>query len=201
MEFRLEEELARHLRPVAAPADLWLRIEEPRGGYVVLARRWPVWAFAAALAATIALFCFSLRSDTGSYLAKSAVRELARGVDDVQFRSADPAAIRAWVRANAGFDIPLPPRSADNVKIIGVSVVHSGAPMVCVTYRVGNRPSRLLVARAAAVTPQHHSIDESRYRGMPVSTWVMNGQTYALASAPVEKAHAGCVLCHVDPHV
>jgi len=186
---------------VAAPADLWLRIEEPRGGYVVLARRWPVWAFAAALAATIALFCFSLRSDTGSYLAKSAVRELARGVDDVQFRSADPAAIRAWVRANAGFDIPLPPRSADNVKIIGVSVVHSGAPMVCVTYRVGNRPSRLLVARAAAVTPQHHSIDESRYRGMPVSTWVMNGQTYALASAPVEKAHAGCVLCHVDPHV
>jgi hypothetical protein len=75
---RLEEELARQLRPVAAPEDLWLRIEEPRRSHTGAVLRWPVWAFAAALAATVALFCFSL----------------ARGVEEVQFRPTDPAHIR-----------------------------------------------------------------------------------------------------------
>ena len=75
---RLDQELARQLQPVAAPEDLWLRIEEPRSRHSGAVLRWPVWAFAAAVAATIALFCFSL----------------ARGVEVVEFRSTDPAHIR-----------------------------------------------------------------------------------------------------------
>ncbi|HUI82334.1 MAG TPA: hypothetical protein VLY24_30635 [Bryobacteraceae bacterium] len=192
---RLEEELARQLRPVAAPAGLWLRIEGSGPVAAGAMLRWPVWALAAAVAAMIALFCFSLRSDTGPYMAKAAARELARGADQVEFRSADPGAIRAWVKANAGFDVALPAEVPAQVKIVGVSVLRNGSPMVCVTYRVGNRPSRLLVARAAAAA-QHRSMEQTRYGAASVSTWAIGGQMYALASAAQEKAHGGCVLCH-----
>jgi hypothetical protein len=216
---RLDQELARHLRPVAAPEGLWFHIQEPhrgagtpacqveahldpvfksterrhecrRGSLRGCATKWRMWAFAAAVAATIALFCFSLRSDTGSYLAKFAAGELARGVEDVQFRSADPKQIRAWVQANAGIDIPLPARAGESVKLIGVSVFRNGSPMVCVTYRVGNQPSRLLVTRATNAVPQHGSMERSSYHGNSISTWVMQGQAYMLAGS-------GCVLCHV----
>jgi hypothetical protein len=195
---RLDEELARQLRPVAAPEDLWFRVQEPRGGYGAALARWPIWAFAAAVAATIALFCFSLRSDTGSYMAKFAAGELARGMEDVQFRSADPAQIRDWVQANAGIDIPLPARAGRNVKLIGVSVFQSGSRMVCVTYRVGNQPSRLLVTPVAAGAPQHGSMEQARYRGASLATWSMQGHTYTLAWSALGNARAGCVLCHVD---
>lgn len=222
---RLNEELARHLRPVAAPEDLWFRIQGPHRGAgtpacgvethldrrhecrrsilrgcatAVGLTRWPVWAFAAAVAATIALFCFSLKSDTNSYLAKFAAGDLARGVEDVQYRSADSTQIRAWVQANAGIDIPLPARAGDNVKLIGVSIFRNGSPMVCITYRVGNQPSRLLVTGAGAGAPHHKSMEQSRYQGRSLATWVMQGQTYTMASSAPENARGACVLCHVD---
>jgi hypothetical protein len=194
-----DEELARQLRPVAAPEDLWFRIHEPHQGHGRATVRWPAWAFAAALAATIALFCFSLRSDTKSYLAKFAAADLARGLEDVQFRSGDPAQIRAWVQVNAGMDIPLPPKAGENVRLIGVSVFHGGSPMVCVTYRVGDQPSRLLVTRGTATAPHHGSMEQSRYHGTSLSAWVMRGQSYMLAWSAPEKAHAACALCHVGP--
>lgn len=196
-----DEELARHLRPVAAPEDLWYRIQEPRQVHTGAVLRWPWWAFAAALAATIALFCFSLRSDTSSYLAQFAAGELDRGLEDVQFRSADPVQIRAWVQANAGMDIPLPARAGENVRLIGASVFHSGSPLVCVTYRVGNQPSRLLVTGAAVAAPHHGSSERIRYHGTSISTWVMQGQSYMLAWSAPENAHAACALCHVGPRV
>ncbi|HEV3331419.1 MAG TPA: hypothetical protein VG096_10585 [Bryobacteraceae bacterium] len=87
---RLDAELARQLRRVAAPEDLWLRIQEPRQGYTGAVLRWPVWAFAAAVAATIALFCLSL----------------ARGVQDVPFRAADSVQNRAWVQPHANHIVP-----------------------------------------------------------------------------------------------
>jgi len=175
----LEAQLARHLRPVAAPDDLWFRIQEPRHSHSGAVLRWPVWAFAAAVAATIALFCFNL----------------ARGVEDVEFRSTDPAQIRAWVRANAGIDIPLPARTGADVKLIGVSMVRSGSPLVCVTYRVGNQAARLLVTRTNHAAPSHASMAQ----GTSPATWMMQGQTYTLASSAPENARAACVLCHVGP--
>ena len=190
-----DEELARHLRPVAAPEDLWFRIQEPQIGRGVALTRWPIWAFAAALAATIALFCFSLRSDTNSYMAKFDAGELTRGIDNVQFRSADPARIRAWVMENAGIDIPLPAKAEGAVKLIGASVFHSGSPMVCVTYRAGNQEARLLVTRASAAAPHHASIEQSSYRGASFSSWVMDGRSYLLAVSTT--GNAACRLCHV----
>ena len=198
MTSRLDRELMRELRPVAAPDELWLRIEEPDRSPMHVGWRWPMWAFAAAIAATIALFCFSLRSDTTSYMAKFAAGELARGAEDVQFRSADPAQIRTWLRSNTGIDVPLPDKTRNDVKLIGASVWRNGSPMACVTFRVGNRRSQLLVARATAVAPRHASPQQSRSQGVLLSSWKMRGQAYLLAS---EDLAGACVLCHVAPRV
>ena len=196
MSSRLERELVRELRPVMAPDELWLRIEEPGRVHTAMLR-WPLWAFAAAIAATIALFCFSLRSDTTSYMAKLAARELTRGGEDVQFRSADPAQIRTWVRSNTGIDVPLPDKTRNDVKLIGASVWRNGSPMACVTFRVGNRRSQLLVASGSAAPP-HTAAQQSGIPGVQFFSWRMQGQAYLLASENVASA---CVLCHAAPRV
>jgi hypothetical protein len=192
---KFDAELSRHLQPVAAPEALWERIQEGRGPQPVERARWPLWAFAAALAAMVALCCFSLRSDTTSYMAQLAARDLTGGSELVDFRSSDAAAIRAWVKANAGLDIPLP--AEHSVRLIGVSLIREGGPAACISYRIGNREGRLVVARGASAAPQHRSMEHVVDHGTALASWVMHGQTYALASAP-QDLRAACVLCHAE---
>ncbi len=190
---RFEAELARALNPVPAPDALWERIQQGQAAPSLDRLRWPWWAFAAALAATIALFCFSLRSDTTSALARVAAEELGSAPDTVDFRSADPVRIRAWVQANTGLDLPLP--ASPSVELVGVRLIRG---MACVSYRVGNRPAKLLVARAATAAPPHRAMDHTVYRGAALASWSMQGQSFLLASSSPQDSRAACVLCHVD---
>lgn len=192
---KFDAELSRQLQPVTAPETLWERIQEGPRPQPVERVRWPLWAFAAALAAIVMLCCFGLRSDTTSYMARLAARELAGGSERVDFRSSDPAEIRAWVKANAGLDIPLP--AEHSARLIGVSLIGDGGPVACISYRIGNREGRLMVARGAAAAPQHRSMEHGVDRGAALASWVMQGQTYALASAP-QDLRAACVLCHAE---
>jgi hypothetical protein len=192
---KFDAELSRHLQPVTAPEALWERIQEGRGPKPVERARWPLWAFAAALAAMVALCCFSLRSDTTSYMAQLAARDLTGGSERVDFRSSDAAAIRAWVKANAGLDIPLP--AGHSVRLIGVSLIREGGLAACISYRIGNREGRLVVARGASAAPQHRSMEHGVDHGTALASWVMQGQTYALASA-AQDLRAACVLCHAE---
>ena len=198
MVHRLDEELARELRPVSAPEELWNRIEKRIDERPASVVRWPLWALAAAVAAMVALFCFTLRSDTSSYMARFAVRELARGAAGVDFQSSDPSRIRAWVRANAGFDVPLPAGPPSGVRILGVSLFHGGALTACVTYRIGDQTAKLLVTGASASAPAHPDMQVAREEHATVSAWSMAGQTYTLASNEPANSQAACVLCHVD---
>jgi hypothetical protein len=189
---RLDAELSRHLRPVIAPDELWDRIE---GGAVAqrpTAWRWHIWAVAAAAAAMLAL-CFSLRSDTTPYLERLAASELAAGTGTMDLRSHDPAQIRAWVKANAGLDVRLPGEIARSVQILGVTLLRGEEPVACISYRVGGRDARLLVARGSSGS-QHHA---ARLTGNS-SSWTFGRQMYALAwSAPLE-GNGACILCHLD---
>jgi len=190
---KFDAELSRHLQAVTAPEGLWERIQEGRTPQRVERPRWPLWAFAAALAAMVALCCFSLRSDTTSYMAQLAAQDLAGGSEPVDFRSSDAAEIRAWVKANAGLDIPLP--AENSVRLIGVSLIRDGGPAACISYRIGNREGRLVVARGASAAPQHRAMSHGVDQGTALASWVMQGQTYALATAP-QDLRAACVLCH-----
>jgi len=192
---KFDAELSRNLQPVTAPEALWERIQEGPGPRPAERVRWPLWAFAAALAVTLALCCFSLRSDTTSYMAQLAARELAGGSERVDFRSSDPAEIRAWVKANAGLDIPL--AAEHSVRLIGASLIGNAGPVACISYRIGNREGMLMVARGTAAAPPHRSMEHGVDRGAALASWVMQGQTYALASAP-QDLRAACLLCHAE---
>jgi hypothetical protein len=150
---KFDAELSRHLLAVTAPEALWERIQEGRRPQPVERVRWPLWAFAAALAAMIALFCFSLRSGTTSYMAQLAARDLNGGS------------------------------------------IRDGGPAACISYRIGNREGRLVVARGASAAPQHRAMSHGVDQGTALASWVMQGQTYALATAP-QDLRAACVLCH-----
>jgi len=192
---RFDAELARGLRPVSAPDRLWDCLEtrlDAVDTIVYAPPRWPLWALALAVAATIALFCFTLRSDTTSYMAKLAAGELS-DKRQVEFRSGDPAEIRAWVKAKAGLEIALPAEAS--VELVGVSLIGG---MACVSYRVGTREGKLLVAHGGSAVPQHPRLEHAVYRGAALSSWAMLGQTYALAWSNPQDSHGACVLCHVD---
>lgn len=210
MVSRVGAELSRHLGPISAPDGLWERIENAAKPQPMRTLRWPMWAFAAAVAATIALFCFSLRSDTSSYMAQLALRELAAGSGNLDFASADPAQIRAWVKANAGLDLPLadargsvfePSRDRQGahepVHFLGVSLMREGGLAACVSYRVGGQIGKLLVARGSTA-PQHPALQQTSSEGSVTASWMMGGQTYALAVRAPQDLRASCVLCHIE---
>lgn len=193
---KFDAELSRHLRPVTAPEELWDRIQQVGPARPAARVGWPVWACAAALAATIALCCLSLRSETTFYLASVATGQMSAGSEQVDFRSDDPARIRAWVKANTGLDIALP---ADGVvHLVGASLIRNHGLAACVSYRVGNQTAKLVVARGTSGAPQHPAVQQASYQGTAVASWAMNGQTYVLAATPAQEVNAACVLCHVD---
>ena len=196
MVSKFDAELSRHLRPVAAPEGLWERIQESNLPEPVVTLRWPLWAFAAALAATIALFCLSLRSDTMPYLTKLAAREMTADSRPMDFRSSDPAQIQAWVKANAGFDIPLPAEGP--VQLTGVKLIRGGKLAACVSYRIGDRAGKLLVAQGTSPAPQHPSVQRESTHGVSLASWSMGGQQFALAWPASQDLHGACVVCHVD---
>ena len=193
---RIEVELSRHLKPLVAPPELWSRVQTAPGAKV-RKPRWLLWSVPATIAATTALCYFNLnvKSDSTSYLAKAAWRELASGPEALDFRSSDPVQIRAWIEAHTGLDIPL--ASAHSVRLIGVTLLRNSPGMVCVSYRIGNEKGELLVARGGSGGPKHPSIQQTTFRGATVTSWAAAGQTYAIATS-MESPHAACILCHLD---
>ena len=190
---RLEAEIARQLQPVSAPEELWERIQ----GDVAAVRpisspRWPLWAIAAAAAATLAL-CFSLRSATSPDLEKLADRELASGVSDLDLRSDDPAQIRSWLKTHAGLDVPLPATRPGSLQLIGVRLLGGDQPVACISYRVGGRITKLLVTRGTSAA-RHGAAQPAN----GFITWSLNRQTYALASTAPREASGACILCHLE---
>ena len=191
---RIDAELSRHLRPLAAPDDLWRRVQTSPGAKAHKPR-WLRWSVATTVAATCALSYLSTDPDSRSHLVKMAWRQLASGSETVDFRSSDPVEIRAWIEANAGLDIPL--ASAHSVQFIGVALLQKTPCMVCVSYRVGNEKGELLAARGGFGGPKHPSIRQTSFKGATIISWVAAGQTYAVATH-IEVLRAACVLCHVD---
>ena len=196
MVSRLETELSRHLAAVAAPEELWARIEAGAGAKRALKTKRHAWPVSAAVAATIGLCWFSFRPMANDQLANSAWQALASDPEQVQFRSADPAQIRAWVKAEAGLDIPL--AGGKSIQYIGASVLHASRLTACVSYRVGQISGKLLVARDGSGGPQHPSVQLRLYKGAAITSWAAAGQTYALASPAAQETRRGCVLCHME---
>jgi hypothetical protein len=191
---KFEAELARHLRPAAAPEELWDRIQRTGRGGRRARLSWPVWALAAA-AAALALFCLSLRSDTTPYLAKAAAGELTGGSERVDLHSHNAAEIQAWAKRAAGLDIPL--AAGPGVQLLGAKLIRDGGMSVCVSYRVGNHDGKLLVARGPSGALQHAAPQPAFHGGTALAFWAVGDQIYAMAAPDAQDLQAACVLCHV----
>jgi hypothetical protein len=99
----------------------------------------------------------------------------------LQIRSSDPAALRAWVLAKSGIDVPL-----HSGPLVGARIVSGHPGTAEIAYRIGHHDASVLVSHSGAVP----------VAGGALVSWVARGQSYTLACDSPEDFRA-CVLCHV----
>jgi hypothetical protein len=188
----LEPELQRGLRGVTAPPELWDRLQAAQVKPPARNNHALVWA----MAATVALVAVGLstvhRQSIGGDEA-FALHALAGDSQRVAFHCQNPAELRAWVRAKTGLDVPLREESSPSIQLVGAQMI-DGTRGVEVAYRAGNRDAVLMVSRAGAGLP---NVPHGRVTG-DVSSWVMDGQQYTLASNDLADLQLACKLCHLD---
>jgi hypothetical protein len=122
-----------------------------------------------------------------------ALQALAADSQTIAFHCQNPAQLRAWVRAKTGLDLPLRAESAPAIQLIGAQTIGESRG-VEVAYRAGNRDAVLIVSRANGWA---ESAPHRRTSGS-VSSWVMAGQRYTLASSDPGDPQLACKLCHLD---
>jgi anti-sigma factor RsiW len=198
----LEPVLSRHLGRVPAPQELWDRVSlgARQAPGTVLPKRSNrqmfVWAAAAAAVIVATLLVWQLRLRPEALAAQA----LRRGASQLEFRSEQAAAIRAWVKDRTGLDIPLLADPPASIRLVGASVADWGrTPTAEVVYRVGGRDAILLVSKAdpkLSGNATHRFLSSGKYQGARVSTWLMHGQLCTLACPIPQNPQAGCLLCH-----
>jgi hypothetical protein len=174
----MKSELQFALHPVTAPPELWERVQSARISRPQTTSRGFVWA----MAATVVLAAVALS------LVRLPVRQDSQRI---AFHCQNPAQLRAWVRANTGFDVPLRAAPPASIQLIGARAVEG---RVEIAYRAGNRDATLLVSRAdtGAVSVPHSQVNGK------VSSWVMAGQRFTLACNDPSDFQLSCKLCHLD---
>jgi hypothetical protein len=170
----IETILERKLDRVAAPDELWDRIDRsltvaarneqrPRGVEKL------AWTLVAAM--LVVVLAWGLRPRR-----------------DLVFQSESATQIREWVRANAGLDIPLLGNSPQ-VRLTGARLMRGDVEIAC---RVGNHEARLLVAKNSSSL--QHGVQPTKERS--TASWGMSGRLYTLACATPEDLRIACLLCH-----
>jgi len=170
----VEPVLAKHLRRVEAPAELWMGVEKRERPARPSRPNWQI-----ALVAITAMVIAGM----GTILN-------ARRTSHLSLESASGSEIQAWVKATTGLDVPLPNRVGQPVRLAGARLTGKA---VEVSYFVRNRPERLFIARADVHAPLEHRLVE---RSSKRVSWTMGGLFYAVDCAAAEDAQVACMLCH-----
>lgn len=204
----LERELARQLAPVTAPETLWNGIRRPRAARRDLSFRWALWPGVALL---ILAGCMGwlLRhgGPSAEKLTAQDLAELAKSPRDLDFRSSDFVAARAWVKAEANIDIdtpPGPPAESPQVRVLGVRLLHfHGVPVAAMDYRVGDRVATLVVCGRRAGPGGNSDVGRHLFSGMnsrgaSLVSWNMRSESYAIFFPGGGDVHGACLLCHAN---
>jgi len=185
----LELELAHRLAPVAAPDDLWARIQKGQPAPERHAARWPIAAILTLGVAAATLWLAARGQEppvnlTNVNLERLAMEQLHTDTP-LNLRSSDPAQIAEWSRQHAGVTVKLPERG--QARLAGVRLIRRGGiRMVAVDYSVGGDTATLLVARSAAGPESGHGR----------MSWTSGELSYALACSNLDHPEAACLLCH-----
>ena len=199
----IEPLLTQNLERVEAPPELWGRIQAPVSSLPQSTRRPAfVWVLTAAVLVVMvaAVWKFHSRYDRTLSNEVLAAKELARGSENIQFRSEKAGEIQAWIKGRTDLDIPLLPEPAASIRLVGASVAAwQPVPTAEVVYRVGDREEVLLVAKADAKlsgNATHRFLSSGQYQGARVSSWLMRGQLCTLACPISQNPQTACLLCH-----
>jgi len=197
-ENNLDPILKKHLGRVEAPAKLWNHVRGP----IRAPRPSPLFAWApvaALLAITAGGWMLWQQLREPQSVEAKAVAALDRGPEDLGLRTENAVEVRAWLKENGGFEIPLPPKHSPVVRIIGASMMDGATPIAQISYQVGQYRAELLVAKdptGATTYPKHDVRDSDPYQAARVSSWSMKGQSYTLAWSAPGEFRTACLLCH-----
>jgi hypothetical protein len=186
----IEDLLGRHLAPVPAPRELWTRIQAPAATASRPVFRKLAWSAAALLifAGVVSTFHTQIRNNESA-----ALQALARPAGDLEFRSEKAAEIRAWIRTNAGMDVPLP--ANPQVHLIGASRT---AGAVEIEYQIGDQRADLIISEAPQTKAKHGQLTRESLASLQTYSWTRDGIQYTLACSAPGELQAACSLCHVD---
>ena len=193
----LDPVLKKHLARVAAPPNLWSHVRGPVRAQAVRGS----WAVAAiALVAVVAggwTLWDQLRAPVTAEA--MAIAALDRNPADLSFRTEGGAAIRKWLKANAGIDVPLPPKHSSVIRIQGARVSGETNRIAEVSYQVGEFKAALLVTKnptGVTAYPKHDFRGSNPFEAARVTSWSLKGQSYTLAWTAPGEFRTACLLCH-----
>lgn len=204
----LEKELARQLKPVAAPEGLWEKISAREGRSAARVRRgvpfgWVFWPVAAAVV-LVAIVGVMRNMDRGSSEDRFTEKEVAllaahRGVD---FHADNFDDARAWVKQRAAIDIEVPaghpPIDDEQVQLVGVRMMDMrGLPIAAIEYKVGGEAATLFVSgKRPGLTGDDMGPSLHLHSRRGLTYWNMRGETYTIAFTSTANPHGACMLCH-----
>lgn len=204
----LENELRHQLRPVAAPAGLWDRIQlSPMTGvpapHPPLRPFWFMPVFATLLVFMTAGLLWGIRQSRTHLrdiaLSDQELRVLADSSNGQTYPSDDPIQIRNWVKRHSNIDIELPTSRSEAIHLLGAKLVQSrGSLIAAVAYKVGADSATLIVSRRNGNAGSKHLISRvNTAGGTSLLSWNMREQAYTIAWAGVGDP---CLLCHAGVH-
>jgi anti-sigma factor RsiW len=197
----LEAELARHLRPVAAPDALWDRIQGKRQPEPLRTLQ-PAWAIAAVallMGFGGAAWRICTVHDQLAEMQTLAARELGNVADGSGLH--ELTSIRSWLRAKGGIEIDLPVTQNAAVKIDGARLLQlRGEPVAAINYHAADRAAVLVVSAKDSNTggnqAGHRFLQAKPVGNAQVVSWSMREKVYTVAVAGQEDAKIACLLCH-----
>lgn len=204
----LEKELARQLKPVAAPEGLWEKISAREGRSAARVRRgvpfeWIFWPVAAVmvLAAVAGVTRNRDRGSSEDRFTENEVTQLSshRGVD---FRPENFEDARVWVKQHAAIDIEVPaghpPVDDGSVQLVGVRMMDMrGLPIAAIEYKVGSETATLFVSgKRPGLTGDDMGPSLHLHSRRGLTYWNMRNETYTIAFTSTANPHGACILCH-----
>lgn len=232
--------LAKHLPTLSAPAGLSNAMQDLfQGGSMAApvssrrlvfrpARRWAIPVAAAILAAVLggALWYKKLRDPISiESTARSATMletialdlhlQQRRGLQQLDFSTDDPQALREWALQRTGLEVDLADQPAgDDQKyktqgakilttvegqILSVFFRVDQIPVTLITARVGTLPKGEAPSKGILQKRIFYRFDSSSNTNL--LSWTRgNNQSYVLASDLPNLGRAGCFVCHTNPH-
>jgi hypothetical protein len=205
MDRSMERDLEHALRRVAAPDELWQRIDNGLNQPPSRRRRPPFgWAIAAGILAALGASWLAMagKAPAPDSFAIAVFHQVCGHTERLELRTADLGELQRWAGKHA-VEIRTAGPSAEDVEIAGAAPLRD-RPGIVVAYRVNGLRSALLIEPSASQEAEQHAngfhrlesngLSVSRWRGPATQQYTL--VTEAGVTQAGQTADRACGLCH-----